>query len=62
MAKKEQDHNPQPDFVGDEHWGKGGRFVVDPKTGKRIPAEQYKPAQVNKSLQLNKPDEVSNGD
>ena len=24
--------------VGDEHWGKGGSYVTDPKTGKRVPA------------------------
>ena len=28
----------QPDFTGDEHWGRGGRYIVDPLTGKRIPA------------------------
>lgn len=33
--------NPPPlvtDYVGDEHWGKGGRYIVDPATGKRVPA------------------------
>lgn len=60
MAKKEQPAEPQPaaapDYTGDEHWGKGGRYVIDPKTGKRIPAEQYKPDPVNE------PEEVSNAD
>lgn len=55
MAKKEQPP-AAPDYTGDEHWGKGGRYVIDPKTGKRIPAEQYKPDSVNK------PEEVSNAD
>lgn len=27
-----------PSFVGDEHWGKGGRYVVI--DGKRVPADQ----------------------
>ncbi len=26
------------DFTGDEYWGKGGNYVVDPATGKRRPA------------------------
>lgn len=26
------------DFTGDEFWGRGGRYVVDPATGKRSPA------------------------
>jgi hypothetical protein len=26
-----------PDHLNDEHWGKGGQFVVDPATGKRVP-------------------------
>jgi hypothetical protein len=26
------------DFTGDEYWGKGGRYVVNPATGKREPA------------------------
>lgn len=33
----------QPDFTGDEHWGRGGRYIVDPLTGKRVPA----PAEVD---------------
>ncbi|SFK92094.1 hypothetical protein SAMN05216302_102114 [Nitrosomonas aestuarii] len=47
MAKKEQ-ATPQ-DFTKDKHWGKGGRFVVDPKTGERIPADQYKPLPTDQS-------------
>jgi len=27
---------PAPDFVGDEHWGRGGQYVV--VDGKRVPA------------------------
>lgn len=23
---------------GDSHWGRGGRFVIDPKSGQRVPA------------------------
>lgn len=33
---------PAPDpfaHIGDPHWGKGGRYVVDPATGKRVPAD-----------------------
>lgn len=26
------------DFINDPYWGKGGRYVVDPETGKRMPA------------------------
>lgn len=26
------------DFTGDEYWGKGGSYVVNPATGKREPA------------------------
>lgn len=55
MAKKEQPP-AAPDYTGDEHWGKGGRFVIDPKTGKRIPAERYEPDSVNK------PEEGNNAD
>lgn len=25
------------DFIDDPYWGKGGRYVVDPETGKRVP-------------------------
>jgi len=34
-------------YVGDEHWGKGGRYVIDPATGARVPApaEPTKPQQ-----------------
>lgn len=39
MSKKEQ---PTPDFTGDEHWGRGGQYVVI--DGKRVPADQV-PAQ-----------------
>ena len=28
----------QPDFTGCPHWGKGGRYLYDPATGKRTPA------------------------
>lgn len=28
----------KPDFTKDPHWGKGGRYVVNPATGKREPA------------------------
>lgn len=47
MAKEKQQTNTQPEpsagvdpfaHVGDEHWGKGGRYIVDPATGKREPA------------------------
>lgn len=34
MSKKEQ--QPAPDFIGDEHWGRGGQYVVI--DGKRVPA------------------------
>jgi len=26
------------DFIDDPWWGKGGRYVVDPETGRRVPA------------------------
>lgn len=26
------------DYVGDEHWGRGGRYIVNPQTGRREPA------------------------
>ena len=26
---------PQPSYVGDEFWGVGGSYVLDPATGKR---------------------------
>ncbi|NTV10481.1 MAG: hypothetical protein HGA47_06865 [Zoogloea sp.] len=39
------EQQPQPqsvptafDFIGDEYWGQGGRFIFDPATGKRRPA------------------------
>lgn len=57
MAKKEQQPDAAPEYTGDAYWGKGGRFVIDPKTGKRVPAEQYKPEPVNTSNQ-----EVNNAD
>lgn len=38
----------QQDYTGDEHWGKGGRFVIDPITGKRVPAEKYQPEAIDK--------------
>lgn len=28
----------EPDFTKDPHWGKGGRYVVNPATGQREPA------------------------
>lgn len=28
----------EPDFTRDPYWGKGGRYVVNPVTGKREPA------------------------
>lgn len=56
MAKKEQQPDAAPEYTGDAYWGKGGRFVIDPKTGKRIPAEQYKPDSINKT------EEVENAD
>lgn len=30
-----------PDFAGDEHWGKGGQYVV--VDGKRVPASAIPP-------------------
>lgn len=41
MSKKSVAPAPQPDalpanFVGDEHWGKGGNYIV--VDGKRVPA------------------------
>lgn len=29
---------PEPDFTDCPHWGKGGRYVVDQATGRRVPA------------------------
>lgn len=29
---------PVGDYIGDEHWGIGGRYIVDPHTGRRVPA------------------------
>jgi hypothetical protein len=26
---------PQPSYVGDEFWGQGGSYLLDPVTGKR---------------------------
>ena len=26
-----------PDYINDEHWGKGGRYIFDPATGIRTP-------------------------
>ena len=38
----------EPDFTKDPHWGKGGRYVVNPATGQREPAppaaEEAEPA------------------
>ncbi len=31
------------DFTGCPHWGKGGRFVVDPATGQRVPVVEQEP-------------------
>lgn len=28
-----------PDFTACPHWGKGGRYVVDPATGARVPVD-----------------------
>lgn len=39
-----------PDYINDGHWGKGGRYIFDPATGKRIPApdeEAMQPAVEN---------------
>lgn len=36
----EQEH----DFTDDPNWGKGGRYVFDPATGKRTPATEEPPA------------------
>lgn len=30
-------------FIGDEHWGKGGRYIIDPATGRRVPAPDTTP-------------------
>jgi hypothetical protein len=34
----EKDTHNAFEFIGDEYWGQGGRYVVDPATGKRSPA------------------------
>lgn len=34
------------DFTKDEYWGKGGRYVVNPATGKREPAPVVEEAPV----------------
>ena len=34
-----------PDFTGDEHWGKGGRYIV--VDGKRTPAPAEQPEQAD---------------
>lgn len=34
------DPSPPPSHIGDEHWGKGGRYVKDPATGRRAPAPE----------------------
>jgi hypothetical protein len=31
-------------FVGDQYWGQGGSFTVDPETGLRVPVVQTLPA------------------
>ncbi|MCB1908810.1 MAG: hypothetical protein KDH15_15700 [Rhodocyclaceae bacterium] len=36
--KKAKPHDPFA-HVGDEHWGKGGSYVIDPASGKRVPVE-----------------------
>lgn len=42
MTKPKKDSPPPADspfaHQGDEHWGKGGRYIVNPETGKREPA------------------------
>lgn len=31
-------HNPHvPEHLNDTHWGQGGRFVIDPASGERLP-------------------------
>ena len=39
--------NGKLDFTDDPYWGKGGSYIVDPLTGKRVPApavDEAKPA------------------
>lgn len=36
-------------FVGDEHWGKGGQFVV--VDGKRVPADSVSTASTSEATQ-----------
>lgn len=30
---------PEQDFTACPHWGKGGRYTVDPATGARVPVQ-----------------------
>ena len=40
-----QPANPaEPSYVGDEFWGVGGSYLVDPVTGKRTPIDEAKQA------------------
>lgn len=29
-----------PDYTRDPHWGRGGRYVIDPQTGARVPRQE----------------------
>ena len=53
----------EPDFTGDEFWGKGGNYVVDPATGKRKPAPSPQPdAGVSIPAQIGtRPDDAAPG-
>ena len=56
----------EADFTNDPYWGKGGRYVVDPKTGVRSPAtaaeEPAAPAPGAVSAQTGKrPDDAAPG-
>lgn len=34
-----------PDLTACPYWGKGGRYVIDPATGNRVPAGQPAPVE-----------------
>lgn len=36
--------DPVTDFTTCPHWGQGGRYVVDPATGQRVPLASGPPA------------------
>lgn len=53
------DKSTSPDFTGDEHWGKGGRYIV--VDGKRVPAPVEQPEKAGSPAPAEQPQPVKKG-